>query len=263
MHFDDPKKLLSFCIMGISSDFKFWEEKLPVNGHSRGDEGDWVLQNIEDQVGAYSPQLWKRAPSETCPLLPQKHHYSYPSPTSRLGAIVDGRREMMEMIKDMPESFYELSLKDYIVDDKQNMDEVHEKVVTEEKKVKRKTESKTPPKSKNTKGNQICRTESMESEVFLLKMFLPVSLISKKKRKGKDRSKDCKGQSSEGSEKRAGKEWWKTMFLAAKDNQNSRKISRSTSDITSNTTSLIEKISVPCQSSIGKKKCKSQRGCLF
>ncbi|KAK4393757.1 hypothetical protein Sango_1846500 [Sesamum angolense] len=149
-----------------SSDFEFWEETLPVDPRSCGDsfEGQRL---VEDQEGAYSPPLWTRTPvdcrSETSSLLPRRHEHSFLSPASRLRAIVDGRRELMEMIQDLPESSYELTLKD-IVDDQQNMEEVQEKeVIVEEKKVKHKTESR-PQNSRKTKNRQICRTESMESE---------------------------------------------------------------------------------------------------
>lgn len=227
-------------MMGRSSDFKFWEEKLPIHHHICGDEVEFEVQRrVEDQVGAYSPPLWTRAMidfrQETSTLLPQNHHYSCLSPTSRLRAIMDGRKELMEMIKDVPESSYELSLKD-IVDDQQNMEDVQEKEVAEETKVKHKRENRIPQRTKNTKSSQICRIESMESEVFLLKMFLPVSLSSKKKAKARKNSKICPGQSSEGSEKQARKDWWKIIFLAIKDYQNNTNINRQTSNISSNRT---------------------------
>ncbi|KAL0332640.1 UNVERIFIED_CONTAM: hypothetical protein Scaly_2165500 [Sesamum calycinum] len=221
-----------------SSDFEFWEETLPVDPRSCGDsfEGQRL---VEDQEGAYSPPLWTRTPvdcrRETSSLLPRRHEHSCLSPASRLRAIVDGRRELMEMIQDLPESSYELTLKD-IVDDQQNMEEVQEKeVIVEEKKVKHKTESR-PQNSRKTKNRQICRTESMESEVFLLKMFLPASLSSKKKPEARKHPKPCPRKSLEGSEKRAAKDWWKMIFVAVKDKRNTTSISRSTSDIRSNRT---------------------------
>ena len=55
-----------------------------------------------------------------CEAMPLNHHYSYPSPNSRQQAIVDGRRKLMEMIQDITESSYELSLKD-IVDEQNNL----------------------------------------------------------------------------------------------------------------------------------------------
>lgn len=228
-----------------SSDFKFWEEKLPINHRNRDEpRGDVVeleaQSHIEDHFEAYSPPLWTRTSlnfgQETSTLLPQNHHCSCFSPTSRVRAILDGRREIMEMIKGIPESSYELSLKD-IVDDQQNVEGVQDKAVTvaEEKKVKHKTENRIQKKmGKNTKSGQIYRSESMESEVFLLKMFLPVSRSFNKKTKTRKSSDICRGQSSERSEKQGTKDWWKMIFLAAKDNQNSTKTNSRISDISGN-----------------------------
>lgn len=183
--------------MGRSSDFKFWEERSPVHRLSCDDE------SFEFQVGASSSS------PETSNLLPENHHRSCLSPTSRLRAIVDGRREMMEMIKNMPESSYELTLKD-IVDDKEEVEEKEE-----EERGKDKRESRSIHKSK-----QICRSESMESEVFLIKMFLPVSLSFKNKKKKKAKQRKCVKQKSEvGLEKEASKEWWKIIFVAIRDHK--------------------------------------------
>lgn len=196
--------------MVISSDFKFWEDVLPI------DEGDSEIPAADFR-------------QETSTLLPQNHQYSCLSPPSRLRAIIDGRKELMEMINKKPESSYELSLKD-IVDDQQNVgNEEQEVVLAEEKKVKDKM-----ARSKNTKTKQICRSESMESKVFLLKMFLPVSLGSKKRKC----SKICPRQSSERSEKSANKDWWKAIFLAVKHNPKNTIINR-TSDISSNRTRYV------------------------
>ncbi|KAL7102008.1 hypothetical protein ACP275_08G092400 [Erythranthe tilingii] len=203
--------------MGKSSDFEFWEESLPIKIHT-------------------SPSRWTKPRAdfrqETRALIPQNdHQYSrILSPTSRVRAIEDGRRELMEMVKNVPESSYELSLKD-IVDGQQNVEQV------KEKKVKQKAQSR------NTKSGQICRTASMESEMFLLKMFVPVSLSFKKKPKAVKNSEICAGPSSE---KQRTKNWWKMVSLAVKDNQSSRR-----NNISSNRNS--------------GKKCKprEQRGCLF
>lgn len=236
--------------MGRSSDFKFWEENLPVRHRSCGDEGELfqVQRQVEDQVGACSPPMWRRARVEFRPesssLLPQKHQYSCLSPTSRIRAIIDGQRELMEMIKDMPESSYELSLKDMV--DQQNKEDVvlaQEKevaVAEEEEIVKHKRENRIP--RRNTK---ICRSESMESEVFLLKLFVPASLGSKKKKaKTRKHLRKCPGQASEGPEKEANKEWWKIIFLAIRDTH------KNTSNISNRTS---EK----------KHKSRGRRGCLF
>ncbi|KAK6150764.1 hypothetical protein DH2020_015696 [Rehmannia glutinosa] len=167
--------------MGMSNDFRFWEENLPIDHHSYRDPNDDEIEfevrtQVEDQIGAYSPPLWTRARTD----------FRHESPTSQLRAITDGRRELMEMIKDVPESSYELSLKDIVADQQNNMEEVHDKeVVAEQKKVKCTTANKIPQKS----SKKIYRTESMENEVFLLKMFLPLSLSFNKKHSARKHSK--------------------------------------------------------------------------
>lgn len=242
--------------MGRSNDFKFWEEKLPVRHRSCGDEGEFceVQRRGEDQVGAFSPPLWGRArvelrPETSTTLLPQNHQYSCLSPASRVRAIIDGRRELMEMIKDLPESSYELSLKDIV--DQQNTGDVQEKeaAVAEELEVKHIRKNRVIGRAKSSNTKQICRSESMESDVFLLKMFLPVSLSSKKKASPRKLPRICSGQSSEGHEKRANKDWWKMIFLAVRDDHKNTNIIR-TSNISNRTS---EK----------KYKSRRQRGCLF
>ncbi|XP_057770160.1 uncharacterized protein LOC130989992 [Salvia miltiorrhiza] len=221
--------------MGRLSDFKFWEERLPVARHGCEDELFEFQMCGEDQLGASSPLLWRRP--ETSTLLPENHQYSCLSPTSRLRAIVDSRKELMEMLKQMPESSYELTLKD-IVEQQDKED-----AVAEEDKVKH----KIPVRAKSANTKQICRSESMESEVFLLKMFLPVSLSSKKKKKKKAKPRK---HSREAPEKQANKEWWKIIYLAITDYQKNANIIRK-----SNISNLTSE----------KKKYKSegQRGCLF
>lgn len=48
------------------------------------------------------------------PLLPQDHHYSNLSPLLGMQRIEQGRREMMEMIQNLPELSNELSFKDIV-----------------------------------------------------------------------------------------------------------------------------------------------------
>ncbi|XP_042007399.1 uncharacterized protein LOC121756011 [Salvia splendens] len=218
--------------MGRSSDFKFWEERLSVGHRCCEDELFEFQMRGEDQVEASSPPLWRKP--ETSTLLPENHQYSCLSPTSRLRAIVDGRRELMEMLKEVPESSYELTLKDIV----EHQDK--EVVVTDDEKVKH----KTPLIMKSANTKPICRSESMESEVFLLKMFLPVSLSSKRKKKANTRK-----HSREGPDKQANKEWWKIIYLAITDYRKSRNI--------------IRKSNISNLTSEKKYKSRGQVGCLF
>lgn len=91
----------------------------------------------------------------------------------------------MEMIRNMPESCYELSLKD-IVDEQQGMQKAREDTDVDEKKFHFQTQAQIRKQKKKKityKTRQISRTSSMESETFRIKMFFPTFLCSKKKTK--------------------------------------------------------------------------------
>lgn len=62
-------------------------------------------ENTEDDSGFSSPPLWETT---------AKTDYKYLSPNSKSQAIARGQWELMEMVKAMPESSYELSLKDLV-----------------------------------------------------------------------------------------------------------------------------------------------------
>lgn len=198
---------------------------------------------VEEEIGGYSLPIWKRSTSknvqiESSPLLPHNHHSSNLSPTSRRKAIADGRRQLMEMIKDMPESSYELSLKD-IVDEQNSLEEAQEGPDIKESSFHFETEAQIKKKKKKgiNKARQLSRIESMESENFLLKMFFPTSLSFKKKTKAGNNSKVSPRPSFEGTEDHIDKEWWLKRFFLSGENKRSRGSSRtgSTNSSTSST----------------------------
>ncbi|CAK9174300.1 unnamed protein product [Ilex paraguariensis] len=73
-------------------------------------------QNMADESGVCSPPLWNTSPPRS-PVHQRPHHnnYRYLSPASRTQAIARGQWELMEMVKKMPESSYELTLRDLVV----------------------------------------------------------------------------------------------------------------------------------------------------
>ncbi|KAG5534044.1 hypothetical protein RHGRI_022255 [Rhododendron griersonianum] len=171
-----------------------------------GDQRSHVYDNYNsDDYGACSPRFC------TSPLLPRNHQYSYPlSPKSRLQAIVDGRKELMEIIQDMPESSYELSFKD-IVDEQQEADQ--KDIEIDEGSLKYKPDINM--KQKKKKKKIMSRSESMDSGVFLLKMPFPTSLGMKgKSTAGNHRSKVSLKPPLEGSDNTGDKEWWRVRFLS-------------------------------------------------
>ncbi|XP_010270347.1 PREDICTED: uncharacterized protein LOC104606705 [Nelumbo nucifera] len=177
----------------------------------------------DDESGVSSPPLWKTSsppsPTEAAPLHPRRnhhHHYQYLSPTSRSQAIARGRWEMVEMIQNMPESNYELSLKDIV--EKPVVQAVEQVTVDENGDLNNGRKMKKEQGARNGRRNDkkgILRTESMDRGVFLLNMFFPTSMGSKKKKKSSitgNCSKVSPRPSLEGSERGVDKDWWKKRF---------------------------------------------------
>ncbi|KAK9292452.1 hypothetical protein L1049_020424 [Liquidambar formosana] len=221
-----------------SLDFDLWDARKNRNydhfDDLGGSEVEFRAQTNGDDFKAYSPPLWKASRSiknEVHPLLPQNHCYSNLSPSSRRQVIARGRGELMEMIQNMPESSYELSLKDIV--DQENLQDVKQEVVIEDAEFDFKTEvqnkqgkkkkKKKKKKKSSTKKGQISRTGSMDNSNFLLKMFFPSSLSLAKKSTTGNPSKLSPRSSSEGSEKLVRKEWWKNRFSFAAESKTSRR----------------------------------------
>ncbi|GKA87051.1 RNA-directed DNA polymerase, eukaryota, reverse transcriptase zinc-binding domain protein [Tanacetum coccineum] len=96
------------------------------------------------------------------------------------------RNELMEMFDDLPESCYELSLKDIVTKD---------------------TKPELKGNKKGEKKGSISRSVSLDTGVFLLKMFVPSSFGMKKQ-------KVCRSTSMNDSKKRLGDtKQWKTWFF--------------------------------------------------
>ncbi|KAL9251028.1 hypothetical protein AKJ16_DCAP02356 [Drosera capensis] len=122
IHIFDPVGLIAHDHnYGASRSSTRSNETVPVSvTHSNGVEGIRfpVEEKDEGESNGSSPRLWNNSVA-TSPIMSTSpvhhHHYHQPmSPSSRTQAIDKGRRELMEMVRDMPESFYELSLKDIV-----------------------------------------------------------------------------------------------------------------------------------------------------
>lgn len=136
-------------------------------------------------------------------------YYRSLSPVSRTEAIIRGQKELMEMVRNMPESNYELSLKDLVehhhrdvfttTEENYNNTEDEKKKMTTKKKVD--DDKKVPVK----------RNEKVDRGGFYLKVALPfISLGSnkdQKKKKKKESKVSPRPSVSDGSVKE--KEWWK------------------------------------------------------
>ncbi|KAL0704816.1 hypothetical protein Bca4012_071241 [Brassica carinata] len=173
------------------------------------------LPDDHSDSGVCSPTLWSTSPPRSHPRH-RPEDYSSLSPDSKAQAIARGQRELMEMVSKMPESCYELSLKDIV--EARGHDENDRKIFDEltqrTSKVVRKTKSgKRVDPSRNSGGN---------NSGFLLKMMFPFSFGSKKdttkkkkKRKGKDSVKDSqvspRPSISVESVKTEDRDWWNRL----------------------------------------------------
>ncbi|XP_058089806.1 uncharacterized protein LOC131236558 [Magnolia sinica] len=227
-------------------------------------------QTEEDSDGS-SPPLWKTSP----PVTPTTEasspsHRAHLSPNSRLQAIARGRRELMEMIQDMPESNYELSLKDIVeppatggFEETVNEDEralVHE-TIQEEKTTNR--------KKRHGRGRDL-RGTNTENGAILLKMFFPASLGSKKRSSSTSTCSKVSPKPMPVEEKSVDGEWWKKKFSVVGENDRSRtnkssRSSSSSSNSSSNSSRRMGGFLPSCWSffNTSKSKGRGHKGCLF
>ncbi|KAL2318387.1 hypothetical protein Fmac_032263 [Flemingia macrophylla] len=165
---------------------------------------------VEDDSGICSPPLWTTSP----PRSPhqRRNYYRCLSPASKTQAIARGQRELMEMVKNMPEASYELSLKDLVE---------HPHVVAQDKRAEeRKLSTKrNVPSRKFDKKGHVKRSGNIDSGGFYLKMVFPISLGSKKNTKNNESNSSNKVSPrtsvSEVSTKGPEKEWWKKSLSAS------------------------------------------------
>ncbi|KAK4800635.1 hypothetical protein SAY86_021122 [Trapa natans] len=115
--------------------------------------------------------------------------YQSLSGASRTKAVAQGQRELMEMVKNMPESCHELSLQDLVEKPTKSPDDC-----TFSKGEKALSSSKMGNKRQNSqKGHldskaQMMRSGSLENGGFLLKMVFPASSLGSRSVKGSIRS---------------------------------------------------------------------------
>lgn len=157
-------------------------------------------QHVEDESGMCSPPLWTTKS--------KSNNYRSLSPESKTQAIERGQRELMEMVKNMPESSYELTLKDL----------VEEHHVEENNKVKeRNLSNKNTRKREGIRASRNMDKKNIDSGGLYLKMVFPISLGSSKKHdKKKELLVSNKSSSNSKVSPRASvsdgsvsKDWWK------------------------------------------------------
>lgn len=176
------------------------------------------------------------------PLHHNRLHHRPMSPNSRVQAIARGRKELMEMVRDLPETFYELSLKD-IVERKADMEDQKEIDPPEEKKPPKESTSQQEKKDNKTSSNKrgkksekkkMSRSISADNGKFLLKTSVfPILLGSKKSKKNLGASGSFKiapvpkpqptpTRSTKGPEK----EWWRRRSCISSESDESNGLSR-------------------------------------
>lgn len=201
-----------------------------------GGEGiQFKVQEMEEhedgdvESGASSPPLWQNSP----PISPVHHSINYRSlsPSSRAQAIARGQWELMEMVKNMPESCYELSLKDlveqptqenYLMNKEKNQDRV---------KIKRQERGNMNRKyNDQIKKAKMMRSKSIDNGGLFLKMVSPVPFRSKRKHKNSANATNKvspKPEECDNSSKSMEKDWWKKRFSSSSESGSSRTSSNS------------------------------------
>ncbi|KAF8103189.1 hypothetical protein N665_0188s0140 [Sinapis alba] len=159
--------------------------------------------------GVCSPPLWRTSPPKSSPH--KQANYQNLSPVSKAQVIARGQRELMEMVSKMPESCYELSLKDLV---EVKTEEEKDMKVFDEMPQRMKKTSKAVRRTKSDRWVDQSRNRGVDNSGFLLKLGFPASLGAKKKTKKKD--DDDASVTSKGSwvsprpSISEDKDWWKS-----------------------------------------------------
>lgn len=127
----------------------------------RAQDGD--ADDDDDDSGPVSPPLWRPGSSTYVP----NSSYHHPM-TLRAQEIARGRQELMKLYEGMPESAYELSLKD-LVDQKAAMEQMN----SDGSRARKETDNSL---KKKRASREHTRRKGNYPKSFLLNMFVPSSL---------------------------------------------------------------------------------------
>lgn len=174
--------------------------------------------------GVCSPPLWRTSPPKSP--AQRQNNYQNLSPVSKAQIIARGQRELMDMVSKMPESCYELSLKDLV---EVNTEEEKERKMFDEMPHRKKGPSKVIRKTKSDNWVDPVRNGGLNNSGFLLKMVFPVSLGAKKKTKKKDEDDSSvtsksswispRPSISDVAMKSEDKDWWKNGLSESRRSQ--------------------------------------------
>ncbi|XP_075509426.1 uncharacterized protein LOC142545891 [Primulina tabacum] len=180
-----------------------------------------------DDSGVCSPPLWKNHPSPpkspSEPLLGD-HNYSSLSPNSRTQAIVRGQWELMEMVKNMPESSYELTLRDLVENPTSDQTGTTSPKYERSSRNSQQREGVKVKKQESYKKHEkkMMRSGSFENKGLFLNMVFPFSFKSKKKKGFASNNSGKVSPKPEIVKGVAEKDWWKKRFTGSGDSDSSR-----------------------------------------
>lgn len=156
-----------------------------------------------------------------------------PPPTSRTRAIAQGQKELMEMVRNMPETYYELSLRDLVEKPAESLDDGSS---GKRRNIDDPNEEKALDRSESWKKMQngmqsylsgkapLAMTGRMDHGGFLLKLVFPGSSLGSKQKQQSSSSVAVNGSSKVSSRtslsdepaKGLDKEWWKKFSASNK-----------------------------------------------
>ncbi|KAG6674100.1 hypothetical protein I3842_15G025400 [Carya illinoinensis] len=200
-----------------------------------------------DDSDICSPPLWTTSPPES----PQhrENHYRSLSPKSRTEAIARGQQELMEMVRNMPESCYELTLKDLV---EQPLVEPPRESVSEERDPSTEILYRRESSKKMSGKRALVRrsTSGIDGGGLYLKMGFPIFLGSRKNNKKNEPVTNTnakvppKPPVPDGSAKVVDKEWWKKRFSVSGESESGGSISNSGSMKSSGSSSSSSRSSI-------------------
>ncbi|KAL7117863.1 hypothetical protein ACP275_03G099000 [Erythranthe tilingii] len=136
----------------------------------------------DEYLEVSSPPLWKKNSSPSHPLLRRHSHRRSLSSKSRAEAIARGQWELMEMVKTMPESSYELSLKD-LVEHHYRVENHHPVPQTADQPVKVVVVKREKIKIDGGNNSMSGGGRSFQNKGLFINMVFPFSLKPKKRKK--------------------------------------------------------------------------------
>ncbi|KAJ4731320.1 patatin-like phospholipase domain protein [Rhynchospora pubera] len=206
-----------------------WSSRILPNSKSaqfdRDEEFHWLDKRDDPDVDrTASPILWKKSPA---------HENTHSATKSQEVEVY--RKQMMEMVRGLPEGDYELTLQDIVEKRKEfkdvepvNKTTVKELMVTGEKETKKKKNQK--------KYVSVARSSSLDTGL-LNRMFLTLSVTARRKSFNlRDHGEKISMKEGEGkkeaivSKKTKDEEWWRKNEFSEKGSSNASSVGSSTSN---------------------------------